>query len=32
MLKNNLKDISNIVLLRSDKILYDLLNIDLYEN
>ncbi|PUE66577.1 amidohydrolase family protein [Arcobacter caeni] len=31
MLKNNLKDISNIVLLRSDKILYDLLNIDSYE-
>ena len=26
MLKNNLKDISNIVLLRSDKILYELLN------
>lgn len=31
MLKNNLKDISNIVLLRSDKILYNLLNINLYE-
>lgn len=28
MLKNNLKDISNIVLLRSDKILYELLNFD----
>ncbi len=26
MLKNNLKDISNIVLLRSDKILYELIN------
>ena len=26
MLKNNLKDIANIVLLRSDKILYELLN------
>jgi len=26
MIKNNLKDISNIVLLRSDKILYDLLD------
>ena len=31
MIKNNLKDISHIVLLRSDKILYDLLNIDSYE-
>ncbi len=28
MLKNNLKDISNIVLLRSDKILYKLLALD----
>lgn len=28
MLKNNLKDISNIVLLRSDKILYELLKND----
>lgn len=28
MLKNNLKDISNIVLLRSDKILYELLDLD----
>ena len=30
MLKNNLKDISNIVLLRSDKILSGLLTLDLY--
>lgn len=30
MLKNNLKDISNIVLLRSDKILYELLNSNPY--
>jgi len=30
MLKNNLKDISNIVLLRSDKILYELLNSNSY--
>ena len=30
MLKNNLKDISNIVLLRSDKILNELLTLDLY--
>lgn len=32
MLKNNLKDISNIVLLRSDKILNELLTIDLYSD
>lgn len=31
MLKNNLKDISNIVLLRSDKILYELLNNNSYD-
>lgn len=31
MLKNNLQDISNIVLLRSDKILYELLNSNLSE-
>lgn len=31
MVLNNLKDISYIILLRNDKILYDLLNIDLYE-
>lgn len=30
MLKNNLKDISNIVLLRSDKLLYELLDFNSY--
>ena len=32
MLKNNLKDISNIVLLRSDKILNELLHANSYDN
>ena len=31
MLNNNLKDISNIVLLRSDKILYELLDFNSYD-